>query len=82
MPGTSHLTLNQTRDIYLTNGTYTFLSSLRPTITPKSVLMVSGAGYIESQMLVNITVVPEPSAIIGIGIGLTLIGLYRRRFRN
>lgn len=82
MPGTGHLSLNQTRDIYLTNGTYTFLSSLRPTITPKSVLMVSGAGYIESQMLVNITVVPEPSAIIGIGIGLTLVGLYRRRFRN
>lgn len=82
MPGTNRLAVNQTRDIFLTNGTYTFLSSIRPTITPKSVLMINGTGYIESQMLVNITVVPEPSAFIGLGIGMAMIGIYRTRFRK
>ncbi len=81
LPGTNHLTINQTRDLYLPNGTYTFMSSLKPSITPSSMMLTNGVGLLDAKMLTSITVVPEPSAFVVIGIGLSILMARQSRLR-
>lgn len=81
LPGSNHYKMIQTRELVLDNGFYTFAAYVQPTITPNQFVAFTGQGFVQSNMTVGITVVPEPSAFVSLGLGLVAGAAYFSRKR-
>lgn len=88
LPGTNHLRITQTRDIFVTNGYHSLTADLLPSIGPNYLNSSDAYGFVSSQLQIGVyaingvLLVPEPSAYVATATGLCLLLCYRRRSRR